>query len=302
MTSSISSISVDCQEPYRLARFWAEVLGFVDDPANPNHPDDPEALLIDPRGLHPALMFLPVPEDKVVKNRLHLDLRPHQLREVEVERVLALGATLVADRRNPDGTGWAVLADPEGNEFCIERSAPERLEPPPADTGMRRFPTVRTSHERDQLESLLDWYRAGVEQKVAGLAQHHAVATPLRSATSVAGLVKHLALVEDSWFSVRFAGNAPLEWYAAVDWDEDPDWEFRTAADEPLALQLERYRGACERSRQIAAAHDLDDRAQADEGRPFNLGFILVHLLEETARHLGHLDVLRELLDGATGE
>ncbi len=304
MPSSIATITVDCRDPYRLARFWADVLGYTDHPDNPNAPGDPEAYLIDPRGLHPALLFIPVPEAKAVKNRVHLDLRPSVLRDDEVARVVALGGTLVADHRTPDGGGWAVLADPEGNEFCIERSGAERgIEP--VDNGERRFPPVRASDERDVLVAMLDWYRDGVVAKATGMAQHLAVATPLRSSTSVAGLVKHLALVEDSWFSDRFAGRGAIDWYADVDWDADRDWEFHTAADEPLALQVQRYVEACERSRAITAEHDLDDRSAVPTGDPpvaFTLRWTVVHLLEETARHLGHLDVLRELLDGTTGE
>jgi hypothetical protein len=68
-----------------------------------------------------------VPEAKASKNRVHLDLLPaEQTRDQEVARLLELGATMVADHRRPDGTGWVVLADPEGNEFCVERSASER--------------------------------------------------------------------------------------------------------------------------------------------------------------------------------
>jgi hypothetical protein len=68
-----------------------------------------------------------LPEDKTVKNRIHLDLRPQdRRRDAEVERVLGLGATLVNDLRRPDGTGWVVLADPEGNEFCVERGQADR--------------------------------------------------------------------------------------------------------------------------------------------------------------------------------
>ncbi|MDT9701899.1 VOC family protein, partial [Streptomyces sp. P17] len=74
----------------------------------------------------PVLYFNQVPEAKKVKNRVHLCLRPETSREQEVERLLGLGATLVADLRNPDGTGWAVLADPEGNEFCVLRSESDR--------------------------------------------------------------------------------------------------------------------------------------------------------------------------------
>ncbi|MFJ5832104.1 VOC family protein [Streptomyces sp. NPDC093089] len=74
----------------------------------------------------PVLYFNQVPESKKIKNRIHLCLRPEASREQEVERPLGLGATLVADRRNHDGTGWAVLADPEGNEFCVLRSESDR--------------------------------------------------------------------------------------------------------------------------------------------------------------------------------
>lgn len=128
MSSLIHNITIDCADPYRLATFWSQVTGYQEDPTNPNEPGDPEALLVSPGG-GPGLLFIPVPEGKTVKNRVHLDLRPiDRTRDEEVERVLALGATFVADHRRPDGTGWAVLADPEGNEFCIERSAAERGE------------------------------------------------------------------------------------------------------------------------------------------------------------------------------
>jgi predicted enzyme related to lactoylglutathione lyase len=304
MTSTIRGITIDCRDPYRLAQFWAAVLGYTDDPNDPNSPGDPEALLIDPRGLHPALVFVPVPEPKTAKNRVHLDLRPSSVRDVEVERVLGLGGTLVADHRRPDGSGWAVLADPEGNEFCIERSAAERGIVT-VDTGERPFPPVRASGERELLVGLLDWYRDGVVAKATGMAQHLAVATPLGSASSVAGRVKHLALVEDSWFSIRFAGRPEMGDWAGADFDADPDWEFHTALDEPLEVQIERYERACATSRAVTEAHDFDDLSVVPAGSPperFTLRWTVVHLLEETARHLGHLDVLRELLDGTTGE
>jgi predicted enzyme related to lactoylglutathione lyase len=74
----------------------------------------------------PVLHFNQVPEPKTVKNRIHLCLRPETSRDEEVERLLGLGATFVADHRNADGSGWAILADPEGNEFCVLRGASER--------------------------------------------------------------------------------------------------------------------------------------------------------------------------------
>jgi Glyoxalase-like domain len=131
MTAHPRNITFDCADPYKLAGFWKLVTGYQEDPENGNEPDDPEAYLAGPGG-QPGLLFVTVPEPKTVKNRVHLDLAPtDRTRDQEVERVLALGATLVADHRRPDGLGWVVLADPEGNEFCIERSTAERAAPPP---------------------------------------------------------------------------------------------------------------------------------------------------------------------------
>lgn len=124
MRSTIHNVTVDCRDPYGLARFWAQVL---DRPLHDDdHPGDPEAIVLLGDGL-PNLLFQHVPEPKAVKNRVHLDLQPDHARDGEVDRLLGLGATLVADHRRPDGTGWATLADPEGNEFCVERSAAERV-------------------------------------------------------------------------------------------------------------------------------------------------------------------------------
>ncbi len=125
MTSHIHNITVDCADPYQLAGFWSQVL---DRPRHDDdHPGDPEAVLLPPDGVGPTVLFIQVPEGRRVKNRLHLDLQPaDRTRDEEVARLHGLGAALVDDRRRPDGTGWVVLADPEGNEFCVERSAAER--------------------------------------------------------------------------------------------------------------------------------------------------------------------------------
>jgi predicted enzyme related to lactoylglutathione lyase len=121
----IRSITVDCADPYRQAVFWSEVTGWQEDPNDTNHPDDPEGRIVSTHGI--SLLFIPVPEGKAVKNRMHLDLIPTaRTRDEEVARLLGIGATLVGDYREPDGTGWVTLADPEGNEFCVERSAAER--------------------------------------------------------------------------------------------------------------------------------------------------------------------------------
>ena len=126
MTARPRNITVDCADPYRLAGFWSAVTGYGEDPDDPNAPSDLEAVLLGPDG-QPNLLFIRVPEGKAVKNRVHLDLVPtDQTRDQEVARLVSLGATMVADHRRNDGSGWVVLADPEGNEFCVERSAQER--------------------------------------------------------------------------------------------------------------------------------------------------------------------------------
>jgi hypothetical protein len=126
MAVRIKSITFDCIDPYRLAQFWSQLTGFTEDRENGNAPDDPEAVLLSPGG-RLVLLFIAVPEPKHVKNRMYLDLVPlDRRRDEEVDRLLGLGARVVDDQRRPDGAGWVVLADPEGNEFCIERSDDER--------------------------------------------------------------------------------------------------------------------------------------------------------------------------------
>jgi catechol 2,3-dioxygenase-like lactoylglutathione lyase family enzyme len=126
VSAKVRHVTYDCADPYRLARFWAEVTGYREYADDPNLPEQDEALLQAPDG-RPNLLFVRVPEAKAVKNRVHFDLMPTDRgRDEEVSRLLALGATEVADHRRPDGSGWVTLADPEGNEFCVERSQAER--------------------------------------------------------------------------------------------------------------------------------------------------------------------------------
>lgn len=102
------------------------MIGYTDLADDPNEPGHEECMIVDPITGH-RVLFLDVPEAKEIKNRIHFDLAPtDRRRDAEIERVLRLGAIQIADRRNPDGSGWMVLADPEGNEFCILRSDEER--------------------------------------------------------------------------------------------------------------------------------------------------------------------------------
>jgi predicted enzyme related to lactoylglutathione lyase len=131
MVSRIAHTTIDTRNAYELSLFWADVLGWVENPADPNLPEHAECMIFAPDG-SARLLFIDVPEHKQVKNRLHLDVQAvGSSRDEEVERLLALGATLFEDHRKPDGTGWATLADPEGNEFCVLRTdwAPTPFEP-----------------------------------------------------------------------------------------------------------------------------------------------------------------------------
>ena len=121
MTAFISHTTIDCHNAFELSEWWKAVLEYVDEPDDPNEPGHEECWIQRPDGGHP-LLFIEVPEDKQVKNRIHLDLRPSAgTRDEELARLLELGARQVDDCRHDDGTGWVVLADPEGNEFCILR-------------------------------------------------------------------------------------------------------------------------------------------------------------------------------------
>jgi predicted enzyme related to lactoylglutathione lyase len=124
MASSIRNVVMDCDDPWALAQFWSIVLN------RPVHAgnvagDDEVGIPLDGGGL---LEFQRVAERKMAKNRVHICLQPDdRSRDEEVERLLGAGAALVEDHRRPDGLGWAVLADPAGNEFCVLRSAAERV-------------------------------------------------------------------------------------------------------------------------------------------------------------------------------
>ena len=127
MTCYISHTTIDCADAFELSEWWKQLLGYVDLPDDPNEPGHEECMIQSPNGGH-RLLFIEVADTKQVKNRLHFDLRPQErTRDEEVGWALGVGATVVADHRGirGPGSGWVVLADPEGNEFCILRSEAE---------------------------------------------------------------------------------------------------------------------------------------------------------------------------------
>jgi catechol 2,3-dioxygenase-like lactoylglutathione lyase family enzyme len=122
MSLRVQCVCVDTADPDRIARFWAEALGW-----RRTHGDPDEVVLEPPEGspedgVVPDLLFLRVPENKTIKNRLHLDLRPDD-QQAEVQRLQALGATATSVGQDAAAT-WIVLADPDGNEFCVLRALP----------------------------------------------------------------------------------------------------------------------------------------------------------------------------------
>ncbi|MEU8271490.1 VOC family protein [Sphaerisporangium sp. NPDC049002] len=117
-------MTVDCAQPYELAQWWHEATGWPFHEATEK--DDDEVMLMAPS--EPHLLFIRVPEGRTTKNRVHFDVTAQGdgTRDEEVERLVGLGAKRYEDHRNPDGSGWVTLLDPEGNEFCVCRSQAER--------------------------------------------------------------------------------------------------------------------------------------------------------------------------------
>lgn len=126
MVSRVSHTTVNCRNAFELSEWWKRVLDYTDVPGDPNEPGHEECMIVDPRTGH-RLLFIEVADLQDPVGRVHLDLAPQdRRRDEEIDRVLGLGAVEVADRRRPDGSGWMVLADPAGNQFCILRSDEER--------------------------------------------------------------------------------------------------------------------------------------------------------------------------------
>jgi uncharacterized damage-inducible protein DinB len=162
--------------------------------------------------------------------------------------------------------------------------------------------------EMDTLLGFLDYQRATFAWKCDGVDAAGLKATIAASSMTLGGMLKHLAYVEEAWFSQRFCNRARRPPWDTVDWASDPDWEWHSAAaDSPDELRA-LWQDAVTRSR-LLVAESLKDSGLGrlaqwtwPDGRAPSLRWILLHMIEEYARHNGHADLIRESLDGLTGE
>lgn len=162
--------------------------------------------------------------------------------------------------------------------------------------------------EQEVLRGFLDFFRDVLRRKAAGLSAADLDRTLAPSSMTLGGMVKHLAFVEDFWVSYVMAGREPTEPWASAPWGDDEDWDWHSAADDDPADVLALH------ARTVATCDALlDDLAAGPEGldrlavreRSYglvSLRWVLAHLVQEYARHAGHADLLREAVDGATGD
>jgi uncharacterized damage-inducible protein DinB len=146
----------------------------------------------------------------------------------------------------------------------------------------------------ETLTAMLDWLRVALYDKLDGVEEDAARRRLVPSETTLLGLVKHAAMVEATWFRYRFAGEEDP-------YPEDEGFELHDSDDVSSVLGL--YRTECDKSRVAIRDASPDDPAARElRGMAYNLRYILIHMIEETARHAGHADILREQIDGSTGE
>jgi uncharacterized damage-inducible protein DinB len=162
--------------------------------------------------------------------------------------------------------------------------------------------------EQATLLGFLDYQRATLAWECEGLDAAHLRRTVGVSTMTLGGILKHMAIVEDGWFSEMLHDRAPQPMWAAIDWDADPDWSWRTASDDTPDELRALWGDAVTTSRDLVdealATGGLDQLAKKSfpDGRAPSLRWIVTHMIEEYARHNGHADLLRESVDGATGE
>jgi len=155
-----------------------------------------------------------------------------------------------------------------------------------------------TGSERQVLEAFLDFHRQVLVSKVDGIPENEARQRRVPSKTTLAGLIKHMIGVERGWFQEVLAGRKPEDIGPNVG-GGDESWDL--AENETVSSLIKEYEQTCEQSRQTAARFALDDAVPEPDMGQVSLRWVYVHMIEETARHVGHADILREQTDGAAG-
>lgn len=156
----------------------------------------------------------------------------------------------------------------------------------------------RQADERDTLAAFLDLQRGVMLRKVADLDDERLRRPMTPSGLTLLGMLKHLAYVERWWFRAVFASeDVSFPWT-----EDDPDADWRAEPDESVDSIAALYREECARAREIVAAASLDDTCTTTQGDSITLRWIVTHMIEETARHLGHADIMREAIDGSKGD
>jgi uncharacterized damage-inducible protein DinB len=173
----------------------------------------------------------------------------------------------------------------------------------------QRIDPPTTADEGTTLRGYLDFHRDTLRWKTSGLDATELAQTLPPSTMSLGGLIKHVALVESHWFSAMFLGEPLMPPFDTVDWDADEDWDWNSAthdSPEELRVLLDRAIAASDAILEAALADGGLDRVSAvtskRTGEPWNLRWIVVHMIEEYARHNGHADLIRESIDGTVGE
>ena len=190
-------------------------------------------------------------------------------------------------RRSHSVPTLRVMTDPE---------VPGRAEPPFA------------ADEVETLRAFVAYQRATVAWKCEGLDARGLATTVAASSMTLGGMLKHLAFVETQWVVHRLAGEPMPEPWASVDWTDDPDWDWTSAAQDAPDELWALWRSAVARSDEVISRVVADEGVAAIARRPRGDGarvsarWLLVHLVEEYARHAGHADLIREAIDGRVGE
>jgi Protein of unknown function (DUF664) len=179
-------------------------------------------------------------------------------------------------------------------------------EPQTFDPDARVLPPLQ-GDEATMLRAFLDIHRDTLRWKCSGLTQEQLALTLPPSDLTLGGMMKHLASVESGWFG-GYAGHPPMPPFDTVDWDADPDWEWHTARDDTPEELRRLFDVAVRRSDDVIAeamaGPGLDGQSVETNrrGDHFSLRRIMIHMLEEYARHNGHADLIRQSIDGQIGE